>query len=146
MQKITVVLADDHPYLRRGVRAGLEATPDITVVGEAADGAEALQLVQEMTPNVLLLDIQMPKLTGIEVARRLQAMESPVRVVMFSAHNEASYVRGCMRLGVAGYILKDDNEDLTDVIRRVASGETACYSRSIITELAQQPRPKAPPE
>src|SRR5215212_8102108 len=85
MRPIRVALADDHQVVRIGVRSMLEKAPDIVVVGEANDGPSALRLVAEVSPDILLLDVEMPGVTGIEVARHLQASSSPVRVLALSA-------------------------------------------------------------
>lgn len=85
MSPIRIVIADDHPVVREGVRQLLERAPDFAVVGEAGDGLEALRLVTELVPDVLVLDLALPRLSGVEVARRLQAAGSPVRVLGLSA-------------------------------------------------------------
>jgi len=88
-----VVIADDHPRVRAGIRNILRKAPDILVLGEARDGEEALQLVEELSPNVLLLDIEMPKMNGIEVAKTLKARGAPVKILVLSAYHDRQYVR-----------------------------------------------------
>jgi DNA-binding NarL/FixJ family response regulator len=122
---VRVVLADDHNLVRAGLRALLEDIPGVQVVGEAADGREALSLILQLRPDVALLDIAMPELNGLEAAARV-AREAPgTRVVMLSMHANESYVAQALKAGVAGYVLKDAFADeLPIVLRTVARGET----------------------
>jgi len=121
---VRVVLADDHPALRAGVRAVLEATRRISVVAEAGDGAEALQLVEEFGPHVLLLDMEMPVLDGVEVAQRLQASQSATRILAFSAYDDQAYVARMLQLGASGYVTKDKPLSLVaEAVEAVARGE-----------------------
>ena len=121
MRPIRVALADDHPVVRIGVRSMLEKAPDIVVVGEASDGAGALCLVAELAPDILLLDVEMPGMTGIEVARRLQASGSPVRILALSAYDDAQYIAGLLASGAAAYLTKDQAiEMIVDAVRGVA--------------------------
>ncbi len=141
---IRVLLADDHAYLRAGIRAHLATTTDLVVVGEAADGAAALRLAQELASDVLVLDVELPGLSGVEVARRLRAAHSPVRMLAFSAHADEGYVRGLLQSGAAGYLLKDDAAiSLPDAIRGVARGEQGWSSRRVVEQLAQR-KPAGP--
>ena len=107
---IRVVIADDHPITRAGLRSTLEALPDIAVVGEASDGVEALRLAKELVPDVLLLDVEMPRMTGVEVAEKLKAMDSPVRVLALSAYDDEEYVHGLLDSGAAGYLMKEETQ------------------------------------
>ncbi len=119
---IRVVLADDHPALRAGIRHILNADPGITVVGEAATGADALRLCLDLRPDVVVLDINMPDLSGIEVARGL--VGSGVRVLAFSAHEGRGFVSGVLAAGASGYLTKDRDEGaLLEAIHAVAGGE-----------------------
>ena len=123
-EPVRVVLADDHPAMRRGLRATLEAQPGILVVGEAGDGPTALALVQELAPDVLVLDLNMPGLSGVEVARSLQLEGSPVRVLAVSAYEDEPYVRGLLASGAAGYITKEKPLGLiAEAVQAVARGE-----------------------
>ena len=119
-QHIRVVIADDHPITRDGLRSRLEAVPDICIVGEARDGVEALHLARELKPDVLLLDVEMPKLTGVEVIKKLREMESPVRVLALSAFGMEEYVYGLLDSGAAGYLMKEEAE--ADLIVRALHG------------------------
>ena len=120
-----VLLADDHGIVRRGLRSLLEAQSGIDVVGEAADGLEALRVTTESKPDILILDIAMPKLNGIEVASRVQQLERPPRVIILSMHTDEAYIIRALAAGARGYLLKDaTDEDLLPAIRAVASGKT----------------------
>jgi DNA-binding NarL/FixJ family response regulator len=119
-----VLLADDHAIVRRGLRSLLESEPGITVVAEAGDGAEAVRLAAEHHPDVVVLDIAMPLLNGIDVAARLQSMERPPRVVILSMHTDESYILRALAAGAQAYLLKDaTDEDLLPAIRTVATGK-----------------------
>lgn len=122
---VRTIIADDHPALRAGVRAVLEATGQIEVVGEAAGGAEALRLCRQLAPNVLLLDVEMPGgLDGVEVAERIQAEASGTRVLAFSAYDDRAYVAQMLQAGAAGYITKDKPLALVaEAVQAVARGE-----------------------
>lgn len=132
MDTVRILLADDHPIVRDGVRLLLERAPDLVVVGEAGDGPEALQLVAALRPDVLVLDVALPGLSGIEVARRLRAAGSPVRVLVLSAHDDEACVRGVLSSGAAGYLLKDEaRQTIVDAVRGVARGERGWLSRRV---------------
>src|SRR5687767_11002855 len=106
---LSVVLADDHPIVRQGLRAILQTVPDVQLVGEAADGREALRLVGRVRPDVLVLDVQMPRLDGFGVARRVRRRWPRTRVVVLSMHKDTAYVAAALRAGAIGYVLKDAN-------------------------------------
>src|SRR5436305_11272734 len=106
MTAIRIVLVDDHPVVRAGIRHLLEQAPDLAVVGEAGEGATALRLATELAPDVLLLDLELPGLSGVEVARRLQTAGSPVRILGLSAHDDPQYIFGLLASGAAGYLTK----------------------------------------
>ena len=117
-----VLLADDHGIVRRGLRSLLESEPDVTVVGEAADGLEALRLCEELHPDLLIVDIGMPKLNGIDVAARAQKLERPPRTVILSMHADESYIIRALAAGARAYLLKDaTDEDLLSAIRSVVA-------------------------
>jgi DNA-binding NarL/FixJ family response regulator len=118
-----ILLADDHPLFRSGVRALLEALDGYTVVGEAREGEEALRLCRELQPDLVLLDLRLPGLGGLEVATRLREEGSPVRVLILSAHTDDDYVQQALRLGVAGYLAKDSTGgELETALETVARG------------------------
>ncbi|MDT0631105.1 response regulator transcription factor [Rubrivirga sp. S365] len=106
---VTVVLADDHPAFRAGIRGALEKGGAVEVVGEAADGDEALKLVGRLRPDVLLLDMNMPAVTGLDVAEALQTDPDAPRVLALSAYNDSATIHGLLDAGVAGYITKDQH-------------------------------------
>lgn len=148
---IRVVLADDHPAFRAGVRAFLQEQPDIAVLGEASTGVEALQLAAVLHPDVLLLDLEMPGLTGLEVTRRLleyAAPVAPVQVLILSAYEEQEYVFGALEGGAAGYLTKQESlTTIAEAIRGVAQGETGWLSRRIagLFVTGHQTRQRLPP-
>jgi DNA-binding NarL/FixJ family response regulator len=121
---LRVLLADDHGIVRRGLKSLLETEPGLTVVAEAADGLEALRLCDEHTPDMLILDVGMPKLNGIEVAARAQKLENSPRVIILSMHSDESYILRALAAGARAYLLKDaTDEDLLPAVRAVAAGK-----------------------
>jgi two-component system, NarL family, response regulator NreC len=122
---LRVLLADDHSIVRRGMRALLETDPSVEVVAEASDGLEAVRLCEEHHPDVVILDVAMPKLNGIEVAARAQKMQPPPIAIMLSMHVDESYVMRSLYAGAKAYLLKDaTDEDLLPAIRAVAAGKS----------------------
>jgi DNA-binding NarL/FixJ family response regulator len=137
MTSIRVVIADDHPVMRDGIRNLLDKAIDIEVVGEAGDGVEALRLVEELDPEVLLLDMELPGLKGVEVAQRLQASGAAVRILALSAYSDEEYIRGLLASGAAGYLLKEEiPETIVEAIRGVARGERGWVSRQVAAQMA----------
>jgi DNA-binding NarL/FixJ family response regulator len=125
MQRISVLVADDHMLVRTGIRHVLESEAEFAVVGEAASGTEALALSAELRPDVVVLDISMPGMTGLEVASRLRASSPGTRVLILSMHDNAEYVLESVRAGAHGYLLKDTAAtELRDAIRAVCAGES----------------------
>jgi DNA-binding NarL/FixJ family response regulator len=119
-----VLLADDHGIVRRGLKSLIEGETDARVIGEAADGLEALRLCDEHKPDVLIVDIGMPKLNGLDVAARVQKQERPPRVVILSMHADESYIMRALAAGARAYLLKDaTDEDLLPALRAVAAGK-----------------------
>lgn len=119
----TIVLADDHPVVRKGLRAVLEADSEIEVVAEAGDGLQTLRLVERLKPHVLLVDLMMPGMNGLEVARQVTRHVPGTRVVLLSMHASEPYVMEALRSGAVGYVLKDASADeLVQAVRAVASG------------------------
>lgn len=153
METIRVVLADDHPVLRSGVRSALDRAPGIEVVGEGSDGEDALRLAQELRPDVLLLDMEMPRKPGVEVARELTDAGSPVRVLALSAYDDEEYVLGLLSTGAAGYLTKEEApQTIVEAVRGVARGEEGWLSRRATARVVRQtgrsaqgsPRVRAP--
>ena len=137
MTAIRVLLADDHPITRGGIRDLLDKAVDIEVVGEAGDGAQALRLVGELSPDVLLLDMEMPGIKGVEVARQLQAARSPVRVLALSAYDDLEYIQGVLSSGAAGYLTKEEvPQTIVEAVRGVARGEQGWLSRRVAAQMA----------
>jgi DNA-binding NarL/FixJ family response regulator len=134
MAPIRVILADDHAVVRKGIRQVLEETGDIQVVAEAGDGEEALALVAEHRPEVLVLDIRMPRLSGVDVTRRVAAEYPGVRVLVLTAYDDDPYVFALLKAGAAGYILKTaDSDELIRAVRAVAANRSA-----LAPEIAQK--------
>ncbi|MEY4760467.1 MAG: hypothetical protein RLZZ200_323 [Pseudomonadota bacterium] len=121
---ITVLLVDDHAVVREGYRRLLERSGDITVTGETADAAEALELHVRLAPGVTVLDVSLRGSSGIEVARRILGTSPDARILMFSMHEDAVYVRRALAAGAQGYLSKSGAPDaLVEAVRRVAAGE-----------------------
>jgi DNA-binding NarL/FixJ family response regulator len=125
MKPIRILLADDHTVMRRGLRLLLESQPGFSVVAEAADGRQAVEQAEATQPDVAVLDIAMPKLSGIEAAQRILAVLPHTAVVMLSMHSDEGYVLRALKSGVKGYVLKDSAEgDLMEAIKAVHEGKT----------------------
>jgi len=123
MNVTTIVLADDHHIVRKGMRAVLEAEADFRLVGEASDGLEAVQLVERLRPDVLVLDLMMPGLNGLEVARQVGKRSPQTRVLILSMHAGDDYVLEALRTGVTGYVLKDTGmAELVKAVRETVAG------------------------
>lgn len=120
---ITIVLADDHQVVRQGLRALLKAEADFSVVGEAGDGLEALQQVEQLKPNVLVLDLMMPGLNGLEVCRQLSKHAPHTHIVVLSMYSNEAYVLEALGNGASAYVLKDSSSaDLVRAVHEVAAG------------------------
>jgi len=123
MTGTTIVLADDHNVVRQGLRALLETEPDFRIVGEAGDGPEAVHLVERLQPDVLVLDLMLPGLSGLEVTRLVRQGSSQTRVLILSMYADEAYVLRALKNGAAGYVLKDSSAaDLVQAVREVAGG------------------------
>jgi DNA-binding NarL/FixJ family response regulator len=124
MKRIRILLADDHAVVRQGFRMILSAHSDLEIVGEAGNGREAVELAATLRPDVVVMDVTMPELNGIEATRRLTAENPHIRVVALSMHKDSVYVREILRAGARGYLLKDSvADDLVAAVRAVAGGE-----------------------
>jgi DNA-binding NarL/FixJ family response regulator len=125
MSRIRVLLADDHTLVRAGIRSLLQGLADVDVMGEAGDGHEALRLAETHRPDIVLLDVGMPGLNGLEVAGRLAALDSAIRVIILSVHTSEEYVLRALRAGCMGYLLKGSAvPELEVALRAVYRGET----------------------
>ena len=135
---IRVILADDHHLVRQGIRALLERADDIEVVGEAADGQEAIELVQRLAPDVLVMDIAMPRLTGTQATERVRALGVATQVVVLSMYSDETLVRRALRSGARGYLLKHSvTEELLLAVRAANRGEvylSPAISASVLDE------------
>jgi len=135
---IRVVLADDHALVREGTAELLERAGGIRVVGQAADGLEAVRLVQALQPNVLLLDLALPGLDGLEVARRTRATSPSTAVVALTAHDEQAYVLAMLEAGATGYLSKvSRGHEVVQAVRAAAAGETV-FSPTIASSVKQR--------
>ena len=131
----TIVLADDHHIVRQGLRVLLEGQPDFQLVGEAGDGLEAVQLTERLKPDVLIIDLMMPSLNGLEATRQVSQRSPHTRVVILSMHANEAYVLEALRNGAAGYVLKDSSAaDLVQAVREVVTGRR--YLSSPLSERA----------
>ncbi len=137
MTPIRILIGEDHTLFREGTRRLLEQDFDMEVVGEAADGASAVEEVCRLRPDVALLDIRMPELNGIEATRKIRAMAPDTAVLILSGYDDDDYVRGLLDAGASGYLLKTiRSSELLDAIRRVHAGETVLHV-DIARKLAQ---------
>ena len=135
MKRITVLLADDHLVVREGLRALLKSESDIEVVGEARDGRRAVQLTKALLPDVVVMDIAMPLLNGLEATRQILKAVPATRVLILSAHSDDEYVEQTAAMGAAGYLIKQTSADLlARAIREVHAGKTV-FSPPISTRL-----------
>src|SRR5262245_51348402 len=125
-QEIRMVMADDHAIVRSGTRELLEQQPDLRIVGEAADGEEAIRLAQELQPDVLIMDVRMPRISGVEATRRIKAEHPHIRILVLTAHDDDEYVFALLQAGANGYLLKTaEIDELVRAIRTVAAGQSA---------------------
>ncbi len=145
---IRVLLADDHAIVREGLRAVLSSEADVEVVAVESDGDRALASIRSLKPDVAVLDIRMPGLTGIEVARKLNEDDALTSVVLLSMHKEESFVQAAMDAGVGGYVVKEDAaRELLDAVRAVGRGDVYLSPRvagSLVQALRRGPPPKVP--
>jgi DNA-binding NarL/FixJ family response regulator len=146
---IRVLLADDQELVRTGFRMILKAEKDIEVVGEAGDGAEAVELARSLRPDVILMDIRMPVLDGLEATRRLVAAAADTRVLILTTFDLNEYVYEALRAGASGFLVKDaPAAQLVTAIRVVADGDALLapsITRRLITEFARRPAPTGKP-
>jgi two-component system, NarL family, response regulator LiaR len=148
-QTIRVLIADDHVVVRKGIRALLATEPGIDVVGEATDGAEAVRAAAELRPDIILMDIVMPTVDGIEAVRRIMAAQPGSRILVLTSFATDDQIFPALKAGALGYLLKDTGpEDLVQAIRQVHRGESSLHptiARKVLQELSRPPqRPPTP--
>jgi NarL family two-component system response regulator LiaR len=141
---ITVIIVDDHQMVRQGVRAFLEKQPDISVVGEAASGAEALRLAADLVPDVTLMDLVMPDMDGVETTRLLKQISPGSQVIILTSYHDDEHIFPAIRAGALSYILKDvSSGELAEIVRKAARGEAVMHSHvaaRVMQELRGEPR------
>lgn len=125
---IRIVLADDHPILRAGLKTLLDAQPDMCVIGEAGDGAEAVQKASQLTPDILIMDLTMPVMDGLEAMKRIHEFNLPCKMLALTMHAETEYLFKVLENGGSGYVLKQGvDTDLFEAVRAVAAGNVFLY-------------------
>ncbi len=145
---LTVLITDDHTLVRQGIRALLAAQPDIEVVGEAATGEAAVELARQHAPDVVLVDVLMPGMGGIETARRLKETSPRTQVLILTSSHEEEHIVPALRAGALSYLLKDASaEELVQAVRRAAAGEATLHPRvaSQVVRLLREPSRERPP-
>ena len=149
-QKVGILLVDDHPIVRKGTRELLEGEADFNVLGEAADGLEAIALSAKLNPNVILMDVSMPGMNGIEATKRIKAAQSSVGVLVLTSYDDDAYVFALLEAGAAGYLLKNArDEEIISAVRAVAAGESVLHpsvAKKVLGRFALQSQPPAPRE
>lgn len=149
MPEIRVLLIDDHPIVRSGIRMLLEQAEDILVVAEADRGENVMELLRRHTPHVVLLDMEMPGKSGVEVAREIQDADVPVRILALSAFDDDEYISNLLSNGAAGYLTKEEAlHTIVDAVRGVARGEEGWFSRRAAAQIAAlaRKRPEETPQ
>lgn len=146
-QEIRLVLADDHAVVRSGTRELLEQQPDLKIIGEASDGNEAVRLAGELQPDVIVMDVRMPAMSGVEATRQIKATYPNVKVLVLTAHDDDEYVFALLQAGANGYLLKTaEIEELVRAIRTVAAGKSALAPEVTGKVVAQFTSGKSLPE
>jgi NarL family two-component system response regulator LiaR len=144
MQPISLLIVDDHQLVRWGVHTFLATQPDITVVGEAASGEEALRLAAEHAPDVALVDLVMPGMDGVGVTRRLKELSPRTQVIVLTSYHEDEHIFPALKAGALSYLLKDvSTRELADAVRKASMGEAVMHPRvaaRVVQELRAQPR------
>jgi len=139
-EKITILIADDHPLLRQALRHLLEKYEEFEIVAEANDGEEAVKLTTELMPDIVIMDIVMPKLNGLEATRQIKAKFPVVAVLVLTVHSDIEYILGILEAGAAGYLMKTVfGEEVVNAIRSVATGETI-LSAPVLSQLLKYAR------
>ncbi|MCF2519607.1 response regulator transcription factor [Dyadobacter sp. CY351] len=147
---IRILVVDDHSVVRQGIITLLEDEEDLLIAGEAADGDEVWDMIEQVSPDVILLDLTMPKMSGIEVIKQIAPAFSDVRILVFSMHNNADYMISAATSGAAGYLQKDTSRDeMLKAIRSIAKGElyfppyaSSVIIKNLLKQIARNPEPK----
>jgi DNA-binding NarL/FixJ family response regulator len=138
MPDIRVLIVDDHPVVRTGIRNMLEPAMGISVIGEASTGSEALQMIENLQPNVVLLDMKLPDMSGIDVIKQIYEAKSSSRVLGLSSYDDREFISQLLNYGASGYLLKEEvPEYIIDAVRGVAHGEAGWVSRKVAALLSQ---------
>ena len=138
MSDIRVLIVDDHPVVRTGIRNMLDPAVGISVVGEASTGSEALQMIESLQPNVVLLDMKLPDMSGIEVIKQIYETKGKSRVLGLSSYDDREFISQLLNYGASGYLLKEEvPEYIIDAVRGVAHGEAGWVSRKVAALLSQ---------
>lgn len=144
VQQVKVLVAEDHAVVREGIRMILDAQEDFAVVGEARDGDEAVRLARQLRPDVVVMDISMPRMNGVEATQEIKRLFPDVQVLILTMHEEESYVFQLLRLGAAGYVLKRAAAtDLVEAVRAASRGEAFLYpavARSVVQDYLDRMR------
>ena len=142
---ISVLIADDHPFVRHGLRTYLETLDDLEVVGEASDGAEAVELAGQLLPEVVLMDLVMPELDGVQATRAIRAASPATKVIVLTSFDDDEKVFPAIKAGAAGYLLKDVHPtELAEAVRKASRGE-ALLAPSVAARLMQEVSGERPP-
>jgi DNA-binding NarL/FixJ family response regulator len=139
---ITVLIAEDHLMVRAGIRALLEKAGDISILGEASNGQEAVEMTQELKPDVLIMDIMMPRMNGIQAAENIRSLRLPTHILLLSMYSDAGFIHQALQCGVKGYVLKSSvSDELLWAVRVVAGGQTFLSSpiSEVVVESAIHP-------
>jgi two-component system, NarL family, response regulator LiaR len=144
MDGVTVLVADDHPVVRQGLRTFLDLQEGVSVVGEAATGAEAVAMVEELLPDVVLMDLVMPDLDGTEAARRIRDLSPTTKVIVLTSYAEDEKIFPAIKAGAAGYLLKDvEPDEIAEGIRRVQRGEALLHPKIAARVMREVTKEKA---
>lgn len=143
MKKLSILIADDHPVVRDGLMGMLESQPDFEVVGEAADGAQAIQLAEELKPEIVLMDLRMPQVDGVTAIREIKSSQAETQILVLTTYDSDADILRAIEAGATGYLLKDSSrEELYGAIRATARGDTV-LAPSVAARLVGQMRAPA---
>lgn len=148
--KITIVIADDHPLLRKAIRDILEKERDFEIVGEAGDGVEAIKSATELSPDVIIMDISMPNMDGLEATQKIKAMNPRIAILVLTVHSDDQYIVGILQAGAAGYLTKSVfGDELVQAVRGVVAGEmvlSPTIGQRLLRQAARYPTKPVPLE